>query len=418
MPQAISLFSGCGGCSLGLLQAGIDVVLAVDIDRDACETYKSNFQPEMVWPGIDLATIQPQALLERAHLAPGQIDLIVGGPPCQGFSSAGAKDWDDPRNTLLRHFVEIVLDLRPTWFIMENVEGLLTANGGIFIIEAITRFLEAGYWVRARKVYLEQFGLPQKRKRVLVVGNLERCDFDFPAPTHDQYPELWSERPPLLTVMNAIGDLPAPSDADTIRYDRPPLTEYQKRMRQGSALSLRHHQAKEMSRTTQQRIHLLKQGETMKHLPQELQHPSFTRRAFRRVMDGTPTERRGGAPSGLQRLCADAPSLTITSASPLEFIHPIEDRPLTLRECARIQSFPDWFVFHGSWSSIATQIGNAIPPLFMEQLAAHMQTLATWRQSGDTRGRWLGIQATRSAGMSPVLIQMLKELEQRTLLYA
>lgn len=418
MPRAFSLFSGCGGCSLGLQQVGIEVALAADIDQGACETYLVNFGPGTVWPGADLSIIEPNRLLERAGLRPGQVDLIVGGPPCQGFSSAGAKDWTDSRNILLRNFVQIVLTLRPTWFIMENVEGLLTANGGVFIIEAVTRFLEAGYWVRAKKIYMEQYGLPQKRKRVLVVGNLEQCEFDFPPPTHYEYPELWSEQRPQLSLLDAIGDLPPVSDEIAVAYNQPSQCEYQERMRQRGNILLLHHQLKSVNLTTQQRIHLLKQGETMKHLPEELQHPSYTRRAFRRVMDGTPTERRGGAPSGLHRLYANEPSLTITSASPAEFIHPTEDRLLTLRECARIQSFPDWFQFRGSWSSIATQIGNAIPPLFMEQLAAHIQTYATWQQVGNHQGRWLGIQATKSTGMSPALGHMLRELEQRTLVYA
>src|SRR5579885_2708778 len=152
----------------------------------------------------------------------------------------------------------------------------------------------------------------------------------------------------------------------------------------------------------------------MKHLPEELQHPSFTRRSYRRVMDGTPTEKRGGPPSGLKRLVALEPSLTITSGSYSEFIHPIENRPLTLRECARIQSFPDWFEFKGSWSSIATQIGNAIPPLFMEILIRHIQTFATWRRLEQSRGRWLGIDATKSHGKSPILMQVLAELTERT----
>ena len=135
-------------------------------------------------------------------------------------------------------------------------------------------------------------------------------------------------------------------------------------------------------------------------------------------MDGTPTEKRGGAPSGLKRLIEGEPSLTITSGSPNEFIHPLQDRPLTLRECARIQSFPDWYEFHGSWSSIATQIGNAIPPSFMKLLATHIRSHATWHPVENSKGRWLGIDASKSTGMSPILIKMLNELRERTLMYA
>ncbi len=416
---AISLFSGCGGCGLGLHQAGFNIALAADIDDDACATYAANLRHDVVWSGVDLSTIDPETLLRRAQLEQGQVDLIIGGPPCQGFSSAGTKDWNDSRNALLRHFVEVVTVLRPTWFIMENVEGLLTAKGGFYIIEAITRFLEAGYWVRAKKVYLERYGLPQRRKRVLVIGNLEQCAFDFPQPSHDEHPlQLWSELKPYLSIMDAIGDLPAVSDEGPRPYRTTPWCDYQLRMRRDDSGPVLHHELKRTNSIMRQRIHALGRGQTMRDLPEDLQHRSFTRRAFRRVMDGTPTEKRGGAPSGLKRLSADAPAPTITSTSPVEFVHPTENRLLTLRECARIQSFPDWYDFRGSWSAIATQIGNAIPPYFMEQLARHISRQATWQRLKHTHGRWLGIDATKATGMSPALTHMIEELEEKTIAYA
>jgi DNA (cytosine-5)-methyltransferase 1 len=135
-------------------------------------------------------------------------------------------------------------------------------------------------------------------------------------------------------------------------------------------------------------------------------------------MDGMPTEKRGGAPNGLKRLLSDQPSLTITSASPNEFIHPWQNRLLTLRECARIQSFPDWYEFQGSWSEIASQIGNAIPPLFMNLLASHIKKIATWQRRPNSQGRWLGIDATKSSGKSPKLAKMLAQLEEITNSYA
>ena len=410
----ISLFSGCGGCSLGIKQAGSNVDLAVDMDQSACDTYSANLGQGTVWC-TDLSKIKPTDILEKSHLRKDDISLIVGGPPCQGFSSAGAKDWTDPRNVLIRNFVDTVTSLRPTWFIMENVEGLLTANDGVFLIEAVTQFLEAGYWVRTRKVYMERYGIPQRRKRVFIVGNLEHCNFDFPEQTHFEQPTLFSTQQPLLiNILDAIDDLPPASNTGEVIYNKAYYTNYQRHMRRTDDQLILHHQLKELSKTEQSRISLLKQGSTMKHLPKELQHPSFARRSYRRVMDGTPTENRGGAPSGLKRLIEYEPSLTITSGSPSEFIHPLENRPLTLRECARIQSFPDWYEFRGPTSSIATQIGNAIPPFFMETLIRHIKNLATWRRIEDTRGRWLGIDATKSNGKSPILIKVLSELKERT----
>ncbi len=410
----ISLFSGCGGCSLGIMQAGSNVDLAIDMDQYAYDTYTANLGQGTVWC-TDLSKIKPTDILEKSRLRKDDISLIVGGPPCQGFSSAGAKDWTDPRNVLIRNFVDTVTSLRPTWFIMENVEGLLTANDGVFLIEAVTQFLEAGYWVRTQKVYMERYGIPQRRKRVFIVGNLEHCDFDFPEQTHFEQPTLFSTQQPLLiNILDAIDDLPPASNTGEVIYNKAYRTNYQRYMRRTDDHLILHHQLKELSKTDQSRISLLKQGSTMKHLPKELQHPSFARRSYRRVMDGTPTENRGGAPSGLKRLLEYEPSLTITSGSPSEFIHPLENRPLTLRECARIQSFPDWYEFRGPTSSIATQIGNAIPPFFMETLMRHIKNLATWRRVEDTRGRWLGIDATKSNGKSPILIKVLSELKERT----
>jgi DNA (cytosine-5)-methyltransferase 1 len=341
------LFSGCGGCSLGLQRAGFQVELAADIDGDACKTHAANLKHHGIWR-VDLSKVSADDILLRSGVSPADVDLIVGGPPCQGFSSAGARDWTDSRNVLLRRFVDIVTAVKPTWFVMENVEGLLTANDGFYIVEAITRFLEAGYWVRANKIYMEQYGLPQRRKRVFVVGNLEEAKFEFPPPFCFEAPQLpmFGDNH-ILSVEEAIGDLPPPSDSPAA-YCVHPQCDYQAKMRQTYSEFVEHHIVKELNDTVRQRIQILAPGATMRDLPQNLQHPSFKRRAFRRVMDGTPTEKRGGAPSGLKRLIATAPSLTITSASPNEFVHPTQDRLLTLRECARLQSFPDWYEFHGS----------------------------------------------------------------------
>lgn len=416
--EVLNLFSGCGGCSLGLKQANFFVNLAVDIDKDACNTYTANLGVGSVWCS-DISNIKPDKILAHAHLRAGEVDLIVGGPPCQGFSSAGTKDWTDPRNTLIRNFVEIITSLKPTWFIMENVEGLLTTNNGFFLIEAVAQFLNAGYWVRVKKVYMEEHGLPQRRKRVIIVGNLEQCNFDFPPSTHSTQSVLPTfEEVQQLTIVDAIGDLPFNTETNKVFYNRASQCEYQRRLRREDDKPVLHHQTKILNEAALQRIHHLGQGETMKHLPPELQHPSFTKRAYRRVMDGTPTEKRGGAPSGLKRLIAYEPSLTITSSSSSEFIHPTANRPLTLRECARIQSFPDWYEFSGSWNSVATQIGNAIPPVFMELLARHIQKVASWQRAVDTRGRWLGINATKSDGMSPALVKMLTALNESTRAYA
>lgn len=415
MVQAVSLFSGCGGCSLGLTQAGYSISLAAERDADACQTYRANCGDGALWQ-TDLQFVTPDDVLHRMRVGVGTVPLLVGGPPCQGFSSAGARDWSDARNRLLKKYVDLVVGIRPVWFVMENVEGLLTANDGFFFTEAVGQLLAAGYWVRAKKVYMERYGLPQRRKRVFVVGNLERCLFDFPAESHasDGSESLFAVGTPVLSVLDAIADLAATPASDPARLAAQPSHLFQRELRPVGEGPVTQHVVKRVNARTADRIRRLRPGMTMKDLPTELQHASFSRRAFRRVMDGTPTERRGGAPSGLKRLIGTDPCLTITSASPNEFVHPTEDRLLTLRECARIQGFPDVFTFAGSWSSVATQIGNAIPPPFMRILAGHIAGLADWKAKPHTAGRWLGIEATKSSGMSPALAKMLAVLQERT----
>ena len=418
MVNAVSLFSGCGGCSLGLKQAGFLVKLAVDTDKKACETYGKNLSGDPIW-SVDVFQVTPEQLLDRSRLSTSELNLIVGGPPCQGFSSAGTKNWADPRNRLLKKFVETIVDLKPTWFIMENVEGLLTSKEGFYLISAIAHFLEAGYWVRAEKIYIERYGLPQKRKRIFIVGNLEECYFEFPPSFCDESQQLsLFEAQPHCSISDAIGDLPNPSDSGVVFYEKSAQCDYQAQLRQADSQAILHHKIKSVNGITQERINRLIPGGTMKDLPSHLQHASYQKRALRRVMDGMPTEKRGGAPNGLKRLLCDRPSLTITSASPNEFVHPSQNRLLTLRECARIQSFPDWYEFEGYWSSIASQIGNAIPPLFMNLLASHIKKMATWQPRPNSQGRWLGIEATKSSGKSPKLLKMLTQLEKITHAYA
>jgi DNA (cytosine-5)-methyltransferase 1 len=177
-----SLFSGAGGCSLGFKQAGYSVLFASDIDEAAGQSYSANF-PETPFEQADINKLDFYSILSKTCLKEGELDILIGGPPCQGFSTAGARFWEDPRNELLKSYVKALRTIRPKWFLMENVEGLLTAKGGEYLFEAAKAFISLGYIINIEKIYAQEFGVPQRRKRVLIVGNRLGKDFRFPEPT-------------------------------------------------------------------------------------------------------------------------------------------------------------------------------------------------------------------------------------------
>ena len=387
---------------MGFGQAGYDIRFATDLDAAVVESYRRNFARTQC-EAADIRDLDADTILHHAKLAVGELDILLGGPPCQGFSSAGVKAGDDPRNSLLGHYVRLLEGIRPKWFVMENVEGLLTNAGGTHVRDAVAAFLEAGYVVNVEKVYAQGHGVPQRRKRVIIVGNRLGHDFAFPEPVTRFSGSIF--RKGEATFSTAVSDLPpATHDAGrALAYGTPPQNELQAYLR-GAAKTVTDHDTPALSDLQLERVRGLRPGQTMKDLPEHLQHESFRRRAFRRVMDGTPVERRGGAPHGLKRLFADEPCLTITSAAAREFVHPTEDRLLTLRECARLQTFPDGFVFAGSAASRIQQIGNAIPPLLARTVAEHIARAfgfaATYNGNDHPSLRFC---LTRSEGMSPAL---------------
>jgi DNA (cytosine-5)-methyltransferase 1 len=361
--------------SLGLVRSGWEPVAAYDAWPEAVETYRKNVDARVILGSIDTEMEFPEA------------DLIVGGPPCQGFSSAGMRRATDQRNTLVGVYAEIVARCRPAAFVFENVEGFLTGGDGKFVVELLEPLIEAGYWVHVRKVNAANFGVPQHRKRVLAIGGLG-WDPGFPGPTHTAHGApgslLVGNRLPLTpSVADAIGEMPA-----AIACESGPISYHGYRPLRGADLA---------------RAMALRQGQRMRDLPEDLWHESYRRRAYRRVMDGTPSEKRGGAPCGVRRLAADEPSKAVTGGALREFLHPTEDRPLTLAECARLQTFPDGFVFSGKTADQAQLIGNAVPPLLAELTARHLRERWDGRVTGCGGGRLLSFVPTRSNGMSPVL---------------
>ena len=231
-----------------------------------------------------------EKLLKNLKLKTGELDILIGGPPCQGFSTAGMRFWDDPRNGLLKHYVNALDILRPKWFIMENVEGLLTAKGGIYVYEAARAFIKLGYSIRIDKIYAQEYGIPQRRKRTLVIGNRLGMEFNLPEPIVHVHGRIFKNAD--ITLRHTIGELPNPTldKSSPICYIGKPKHEWEEQLRDGNK-KLYDHFTPKIEGVQLERIKNLKLGQSMKDLPESLHHESFRRRANRRVMDGTPTER-------------------------------------------------------------------------------------------------------------------------------
>ena len=384
--KAISLFAGAGGCSLGFKNAGIEILAAFENADAAIATYNMNFGAN-ICRNVDLESCDFLQLRNDLGLQHGELDLIIGGPPCQGFTTAGNRFWDDPRNKLVQNYAQALEAFYPRWFMMENVEGILTTAKGVYVVECIKKMIDLGYTVNLKKVYMQEYAVPQRRKRVIIVGNREGKKFDFPEPIERASGAIYKNSS--FTLREAISDLES--------CDIPEIDHVQK-VETGIQL---------------ERISALKVGQTMKDLPEYLQHDSFKRRASRRVCDGTPSEKRGGAPSGLKRLSYDEPCLTITSAAPSEFVHPTQNRTLTIRECARIQTFPDSFLFYGTDAQKTLQIVNAIPPVFAEQMAKQI-IKCDENTPNEERPSLAKFDVTKAAAKSPALqktCEMLSSLQ-------
>jgi DNA (cytosine-5)-methyltransferase 1 len=368
--------------TLGFTRAGFSVAAAFDNWVCAVDTYRANLGNHV------------QQLDITDDLEVPQATVMIGGPPCQGFSSAGARRANDHRNTLVSVYARLIARHKPEAFVFENVEGFLTSDSGRFIFDLLDPLIEAGYRIHLKKVNAANYGVPQHRKRVLGIGGLG-WDPTFPGSTHSAHGApgalLAGTRLPVTpSLADALEGLPPPTNG---------ASEDDNSYRALIGIDLK-------------RAKLLKQGQRMRDLPEELWHNSYRRRAYRRVMDGMPVEKRGGAPSGVRRLRADEPSKAITGAAINEFIHPVEDRPLTVRECARVQTFPDDFKFLGSRRDCAQLIGNAVPPRFAEIIARSLLRDLRAPNVSKRPGALLSFTPTLSIGMSPILDAVTRKVEK------
>ncbi len=377
--NVIDLFSGCGGLGLGFKWANYNTVLASDIDENCEKTYTHNF-PNVPFIQKDLRDISTKQIQDI--VSGKSIDVVVGGPPCQGFSLANKnrnKVEDDPRNELFYEFVRVVKDLQPKAFIMENVRGLLSMKKGQVIKLMKEAFENAGigYEVDYKILLASDYGVPQNRQRVIMMGI--RKDLNI----KPEFPNKSYSRP--VTVWEAISDLPqikASEGDEKMSYPIEEANTYQSFMRAKSK-SVFNHVAMRHTQRLINRFQVIKAGESLAHVSQE--HAAVKR--------GNPKEKSKIVFSqNNQRLHANKPAPTIAASFQSNFIHPFLHRNFTAREGARLQSFPDTFIFKGmrtkmSWEkglSQYQQIGNAVPPLLGFAIAKKLHELLEGSKSKES----------------------------------
>ena len=379
-PVAVDLFRGAGGASLGLVQSGWDLRLAVDADRACGLTHAANLPGRFIL--ADLREVEATALMGAAEIGPGELDLLFAGPPCQGFSIIGSRVVWDERNNLYREVLRLTQAIRPRCVVIENVPGLVNLARGAYlraILEGLEGLAEQGYKAACAELLAGQYGAPQMRWRLIIIGWREDlgipAGYGFPPPTRgtveigDLLPNCtippWQlER--FTTTADAISDLPpvAAGEEET-HYVGPPVGPYQEAMRAGLNGELANHYAARLSPANLARLALIKPGQDWRDLPWDML-PGSMQRALRK--DHTRRYRRmtwDGVPRAVITRFRDPKSG--------EYIHPEQDRTITIREAARLQGFPDRFVFHGDRSSQYDQVGNAVPVQLAEAIGAEVR---------------------------------------------
>lgn len=335
------LFAGVGGMSEGFRMAGFDVAFAIEFDKDIAASYKRNHSETDV-VADDICNVNVELLHEKHP----DVDVIIGGPPCQGFSQKGNRlSMDDPRNFLFKQFVKFVEEFEPKYFVLENVPNIITTSNGYFKEQIVKSFESLGYQVTCGVLCAKDYGVPQDRRRAIFLGEKKQLEIALPSPKNIK-----------VSVKDAIYDLPFIESGEGVEernYDKSPNSSYQRMLRNG-AVKLYNHVATKHSKSALERLRMIPKGKGKEVLPKELLTKSIYSGTWCRLLED------GIAPTITTRF--DTPSSG-------RFTHPILDRCLTIREAARIQSFPDTFRFYGSRTCQMKQVGNAVPPLLAKAIA-------------------------------------------------
>lgn len=339
----IDLFSGAGGMSLGAKLAGVDVQIAVEVDSHAADTYLYNFTPKLGLYRGDIREFRKIKLDSKKGPT-----VVFGGPPCRGFSTSNQKTRNkrNSNNWLFQEFIRVTRDYMPDWVVFENVRGILETEGGFFADLVMKQLETLGYTTVAQLLHAADFDVPQKRARFFIIGSLHNVKFSFPSPTTSKN----------VTVKEAISDLPSLANGASkcyMEYSKPACSRYSKQLRsqnKGCANNL-------VTRNSQlilERYKHIPQGGNWENIPNQL-------------MDNYVNKNR--CHTGIyRRLEENEPSVVIGNYRKNMLIHPKEHRGLSVREAARLQSFPDWFEFKGTIGFQQQQVGNAVPPLLAQAI--------------------------------------------------
>lgn len=377
--KIIDLFSGCGGFSQGFEKAGFKTLLAIEKDAWAAETYAYN-HPTVNVITEDIKKIVP----EQLSILPNEVDGIIGGPPCQGFSLSGNRDPKDPRNSLFIEFVRFVKFFQPKFFVMENVPGLLsmrTKNKLLVKDIILDEFSAANYSVCNFILNAADYGVPQSRNRIFFIGIRK----DFPFNPDNLQPEKQFSADSYVTLWDALSDLPDiknSSKSEYLEYPSEAQNAYQIKMREESHFIYNHIPMKHTSRLVE-RFKTIKFGQSVKDVANE---HAQRKRGDASVISGKCYSQNNFRPY------PDKPCPTVAASFQSNFIHPFLNRNFTAREGARIQSFPDTYVFKGkrttmSWEhnlSQYQQIGNAVPPLLAQALGNAIKEYFSRPQKGKS----------------------------------
>jgi len=381
--RTIDLFAGAGGITEGFRQAGADCLFANDFNPHACETFRMNH------PGVDMVCgpiqdLNTNKIRKALSLEKGELDVLVGGPPCQGFSiNAPERFTEDPRNSLFKHYLRFVDEFAPKAFMFENVPGMLSLGGGKIFDTIIGQMQERGYRTSARILLSAHYGVPQVRWRMIILGSSIGNAPRHPEPTH-----FYTCRPnfkggatiatrlipldeirlnPAVTLRHAISDLPslkAGDGGEVSEYTKTlPTSAFAKSMREGSD-KLYNHTANRLSTINLERLSHITPGNAWTSIPREL------------LPEGMKKARASDHTMRYGRLTWDSLAGTMmTKCDPHwgAVFHPVQDRTFSVRECARIQSFPDSYHFLGPRVAQFEQVGNAVPVLMARAIALALE---------------------------------------------